>query len=178
MPSFFLTALNFLLSVIDWRSPSSRSALALTSRSATATAQRARAASRRLERDRRHQRASDHDQRRLTSLSRPANYRPLSPSPSRRTISMSPFPGGEVWPTQLPLRVPDLHGSTKLAGEGRLWMMRCAPLTRSSPVGLLRADLAAGAPAGRDGLRDAAGGLRDPFLACLKTLASAIRLPS
>jgi hypothetical protein len=43
MPSFFLTALNFLLSVIDWRSPSSRSALALTSRSATATAQRARA---------------------------------------------------------------------------------------------------------------------------------------
>jgi hypothetical protein len=33
MPSFFLAALNFLLSVIDWRSPSSRSALALTSRS-------------------------------------------------------------------------------------------------------------------------------------------------
>ena len=41
MPSFFLAALNFLLSVIDWRSPSSRSALALTSRSATATAHRA-----------------------------------------------------------------------------------------------------------------------------------------
>src|SRR5712671_1543106 len=30
--SLFLAALNFLLSVIDWRSPSSRSALALTSR--------------------------------------------------------------------------------------------------------------------------------------------------
>ena len=31
------------------------------------------------------------------------------------------------WPTHGARR---LHGSTKLAGEGRLWMMRCAPLTR------------------------------------------------
>ena len=35
-----------------------------------------------------------------------------------------------------------LHGRTKLAGEGRLWMMRCAPLI--SIVGLHGADLAAG----------------------------------
>jgi hypothetical protein len=34
-----------------------------------------------------------------------------------------------------------LHGRTKLAGEGRLWMMRCAPLIS---VGLHGGDLAAG----------------------------------
>src|SRR5947208_15082370 len=84
----------------------------------------------RLERDRRaHQRASDHDQRRLASLSRPANYRPLSPSPLTPDYIDVSLPGGEVWPIKLPLRVPVvLHGSTKLAGVGRLWMMRCAPL--------------------------------------------------
>src|SRR5712672_4621513 len=37
-----------------------------------------------------------------------------------------------------------LHGSTKLAGEGRLWMMRCAPLISIIAQSVsMRGDLAA-----------------------------------
>src|SRR5258707_6435670 len=72
-----------------------------------------------------------------------------------------------------------LHGSTKLAGEGRLWMMRCAPSISIVAQSLCMAVILPAEmrhsswtspkrtvglrDAARDGVRDAAGGLRDPF---------------
>src|SRR5712672_2871836 len=64
------------------------------------------------------------------------DHRPSRPEPAQPSTATAPWPvvsmAARSWPARDAYgdRAVDrrLHGSTKLAGEGRLWMMRCAPL--------------------------------------------------